>query len=213
MFSQVGPKVEHAVYGIMAYQDIGGHRRFDWGTGFFVDEHYFISVAHICFPEGNINANMHTHFYLLVSDGTGTIHFHPLKMIDHDTDLDISLFESEDAYEYIRSSDETVKLGESVCSYGYHYLKYYPDRNHFDHFFPKLKSGVVANPDIDQFFLVDTIMYKGSSGCPLLNTNGDLVGIQCQNLTDPETNEYIDFSLALKLENIKHFLSKNHIIF
>jgi hypothetical protein len=31
MISQVKPKVEHAVYGIMAYQDIDGHRRLgDW---------------------------------------------------------------------------------------------------------------------------------------------------------------------------------------
>jgi len=206
MFNTAYNVFRNSVYVIFTVSTTNVGSRFDWGTGFFVSERNIVSVAHVCYDDGDITTPLKQQFFILELNPNGSVVFTSIRLISHDTTLDIAVFETERAYPFVSRSRLNIGIGSSVCSFGFHYLTYDPIKKHFEHFFPKMKSGVISSDVIPLNYVVDTIMYKGSSGCPIFDVNGDVVGMQCRNLIDPTTGVFLDFSMALRNDEISRYL-------
>jgi hypothetical protein len=202
-----------SVFPILGVGQVQGSTEYGWGTCFFISKRHIMTAAHIVYIKGDFTQPKLTDFYLVYPQQSSSITHKPIKVIDCDTSLDIALFEINEVHNFIRKTTMSIEIGTNVLSFGYHHLDFDPIRNHYEHYFPKLKGGIISNINIDNYYLVDTIMYKGSSGCPLLDESGGLVGIQSKNLNDPKSGQSIDFSLSTKIEEIEKFLIKNNVEF
>ena len=151
---------------------------------------------------------------------TGVINFsillELLDIIDTSADIEILKAKSE-TKSYIEISKDDIENGMDVVIIGF------PKGVSISKY-PKTSRGIVnsefgLNNNMDEFIL-NAISYPGSSGSPVLNNKGQLVGLlwggDLQELknTKGETTNIIDdpnLSYAVKFNYITKFLKKNNI--
>tara|TARA_R110000851_G_scaffold330832_1_gene504165 strand:- start:1063 stop:3144 length:2082 start_codon:yes stop_codon:yes gene_type:complete len=185
------------------------------GTAFYINENTLLTNKHVVHQD-NEKCDKITGFSPY--DGKYETYEH------YDTSYlpksgDIEILKSKKATtSYIKISNEELEIGEDVFLIGF------PQGDKISKY-PKISKGMVNSEigvynDTDQFIL-DAISYPGSSGSPVLNNKGNLIGIlwggDSQELLDNEgeiANKIADpnISYAIKNTYINKFLKINNIL-
>jgi len=171
-FSAIAKKTIPAVVGIMTDDSKG--------SGFFIrDDGYILTNTHLL-----ENANT---IEVMTSDQ----HIIPAKVIQLDSKTDLAVIKVEGSgFPYLTFGDpDQMEIGDLVLSIGY------PDS--FD-------LGFVQSKDIkniglfqtENFIKTNAFIFLGCSGGPLMNPNGEVIGINAVALIDRE-GKYLGESLAI----------------
>ena len=142
------------------------------GSGFFIDKRgYIITNYHVIESEVNPEYEGYSRLYIRLSDFAGTKV--PAKVIGWDPVFDIALLKTELTPEYIFTINNGIeyKPGESIIAIG--------SPGGLD---KTITSGIISNVGrrflpIGDSLQVDVPINPGNSGGPLINSDGELIGI------------------------------------
>ena len=187
------------------------------GTGFYVSKNTLLTNKHVVYQDADQTNKCDKIVGFSPYDGIyETYEHYQTKDLPKFGDIDI-LKSKNDKKSFINISSSSVKNGEDVILIGFPQGKYLSK-------YPKISKGIVnsefgLNNNIDEF-IFDASSYQGSSGSPVLNYKGELVGIlwggHSEELTDDKgviTKKLEDsnISYAIKSGYIKKFLTENNI--
>ena len=142
------------------------------GSGFFIDPRgYLITNYHVIESEVNPEYEGYSRLYIRLSDSIGTRV--PAKVIGWDPMFDIALLKTEYIPEYMFSPSESKRfqIGDRIYAIG--------SPGGLEN---TLTSGIISSKSrkflqMGDAMQVDVPINPGNSGGPLLNTNGELVGV------------------------------------
>lgn len=142
------------------------------GSGFFIDSRgYIITNYHVIESEVNPEYEGYSKLFIRLSDSVGTRV--PAKVIGWDPIFDIALLKTEIEPEYIfsMSGNNEFQIGEKIYAIG--------SPGGLEN---SLTSGIISSRSrkfiqIGDAMQVDVPINPGNSGGPLLNYNGELVGV------------------------------------
>jgi len=167
--------IENAIKGVVTIRTNTGQ-----GTGFIIDsDGYVVTNYHIM--DGATAAGIITY------DGE----MHAVSPVGHNAQMDISLLKIEGNYDTLElGNSDDVSVGEKVIAIGN------PLGLQFS-----VSEGIIsalhrAGPNnLEYYFQTDAALNSGNSGGPLINTRGDVIGINNFKISDGES---LGFALESK---------------
>lgn len=139
------------------------------GSGFAVGENCVITNAHVVEDARDIQLDTFT----------GKSYKAKIAGIDFDKDIAVLFVENEKFQELIIADDEKLNIGDDVYAIGTPKSMAYT-----------LTKGVVSAKqreiDRDIYIQTDAAINHGNSGGPLVNKNGEVIGVNTLKLTDSE---------------------------
>ena len=125
-----------------------------------------------------------------------------LKKMGRNNDLALLKIKTEKPMQTVKLGDsELIKVGQKVLAIG----------NPFG-FNGTLTQGIISRIDYSKNKIqTDAAINPGSSGGPLLNTNGEVIGIN-QSIYNPDNNiSNIGIGFAIPVNTVKEFLNSTHV--
>ena len=165
------------------------------GSGFFISESgYFLTNYHVV--QGGHTIELMTENGIL-----------PAKVVRLDPDIDLALLKVKpDKYTYLPfiESSET-RLGTDIFTIGFPM----PDLQGFS---PKMTRGVISSlkglRDNDKEYQIDAAIQPGNSGGPLVNNNGEVVGVVVSMLRA----SYVAETKGTLPQNVNYAIKKKHVM-
>lgn len=166
------------------------------GSGVFIDENTILTAYHVV-DKANGTVDIQLSDYSNVIKGT--VHqindWQDIAIIK----IDNTLKDNNYKVKPINLASVEPKLGETVYAFGN------PRSVDFS-----VSKGIISHTSqsiaFKGMYQFDASVHPGNSGGPLVNENGQLVGIVNSVLTDGGTNQYDGISFATKLDAIKTFV-------
>jgi len=172
------------------------------GTGFFInDKGYFVSNNHVV----EICSEVKT-------KNEGQTYTANIIAVDKKNDLALGKVNFSDN-DYISMSDDGARLGEEVIVAGF------PFQQHLSESI-KVTQGIISSlsgPGNDySIFQMDAAVQPGNSGGPIINNQGELIGITVAKANSEAFYEETgslpeNINFGIKVETLKPFLSANKI--
>ncbi|MEK6847713.1 MAG: trypsin-like peptidase domain-containing protein [Nanoarchaeota archaeon] len=147
------------------------------GAGFVINESgYIITNAHVLADESGYLA---TGIHAVDSDGDKI----EVKFIGYDNELDVALLKAEKKFRAFKlENSDNVKIGEKVIAIGNPYgLRF------------SVSEGIVSGINrqgpngIDAYLQIDAALNPGNSGGPLINKQGNVVGMNNFKISQGES--------------------------
>ena len=165
------------------------------GSGFFITKDgYFLTNHHVV--EGSHKIELMT--------VSGIIKAHVVRI---DPDVDIALLKAETGTYATLPFFQTIAptLGEDIFTIGFPM----PDIQGFS---PKMTKGVISGlngiRDEDLNYQIDASIQPGNSGGPLVNNNGEVVGVIVASLRD----SYIAEKKGVLPQNVNYAIKAKHVL-
>lgn len=176
MFQQVTQTIREAVYGIKCSTPIENNRAAcSMGTGFMIAEGVIVTAAHVIhFPEMGAQ---HQKFEVIRAPDIGQI-MEIASLIAEDTAQDIALLRIEHprSPQSLILEPNRVNIGTSCGSLGFP-LAFLGQQGQFLLDLRFQGAFVSSYNPIGNYYETDSLMYKGSSGCPGYILNGRVFGM------------------------------------
>ncbi|MGC9309372.1 MAG: S1C family serine protease [Candidatus Nanoarchaeia archaeon] len=148
------------------------------GSGFFLDDGFIVTNAHVL--SGASLANIYTY--------EGEIY--PASLIGYDVEMDLALLRIKEEFAALDIGDsDDVRLGEKVIAIG----------NPLGLSFTTTE-GIISARDregannLPYYFQTDVALNPGNSGGPLINTQGEVIGINNFKIVDADN---VGFALEI----------------
>ena len=172
-----------------------GRKILGTGSGFFITEDgYFLTNYHVVHGGGVIQ--------LATEKGNLTA-----KVIRVDPDVDLALLKVDSGtFQSISflGADE-VALGTDIFTIGFPIPK-------IQGFSPKMTKGVISSikgmNDDEKEYQIDAAIQPGNSGGPVLNNNGELVGVVVAKLSD----QFVAKTEGFLPQNVNYAIKKKHVL-
>ena len=165
------------------------------GTGCIIDKSGLIlTSAHVVDAGDNVIVTMSNG-----KDYTAKV----IKRFDGNKDIAILKINVPNELKTVKfGNSEKIKVGQKVLAIG----------NPFG-FNGTLTQGIVSRIDYNKNRIqTDAVINPGSSGGPLLNTNGEIIGIN-QAIFNPDNNiSNIGIGFAIPINLVKEYLKENNLI-
>lgn len=165
------------------------------GSGFFISQDgYFLTNYHVVKGSQKIQ--------LMTSAGIVKA-----RVVRIEPDVDLALLKAESGtYSTLSFAQSmTPTLGEDIFTIGFPM----PDIQGFS---PKMTKGVISSlngiQDEDLEYQIDASIQPGNSGGPLVNNNGELVGVIVSSLRD----SYIAEKKGIIPQNVNYAIKAKHVI-
>lgn len=167
------------------------------GSGVLIDERgYILTCQHVI--SASEDGTVQVLFYRGGKPSTGTIVWE-----DEDKDLALIKVKLPYAVPAMRVAKKNPEIGELVLSVGHPFgvrwtvgygivSRFPPDR------IPKLKGS--------NFIQHTAMVHPGNSGGPLVNLQGELIGINARTMQVTEEYSALEINLAISIPNIREFL-------
>lgn len=213
MLSEACKTIRQAVYGIIGSTQLGKRINVSNGTAFLISPNILVSAAHVAHLEGNVAKPNHLVFEVIRSPEVGQ----PMgfvQLIADDPIRDIALFriDNPNGNPNANLKNDVVPPGTQCGSLGFPLAEvtFSPQGRMFN-LVERFQGSFISSyhshiPQIGRSVMVyetDSLMYKGSSGCPIFLPTGEVVGMQVASQMEknntPKTKKLPDTRLAISL--------------
>lgn len=172
-----------------------GRKTLGTGSGFFITEDgYFLTNYHVVHGGG----------YIQLATEKGNLSATVVR-IDPDVDLALLKVDSETFQTIPFLGTDEVALGSDIFTIGFPM----PDLQGFS---PKMTKGVISSlkglRDDEKQYQIDAAIQPGNSGGPVVNNNGELVGVVVARLRD----QYVAETKGTLPQNVNYAIKKKHVI-
>lgn len=161
------------------------------GAGFFIDSSHIVTAEHVIDGESAIQ----------VTTLSGNAYRAKLQAADTDRDLAVLQVSADKEQVKPLAFANSYSVGETAIAIG-----------HPDGLAYSVSKGIISNTDRNfdnttaKLIQVDTAISPGNSGGPLIDINGNIVGLVDQKINANATE---GLGFAISLEDIKDFLRQN----
>lgn len=165
------------------------------GSGFFItDDGYFLTNYHVVQGGSTIR---------LVTE-TGSVNAKVVQL-DYAVDLALLKVDSRTFQSIPFLGTDEVALGADIFTIGFPM----PDLQGFS---PKMTKGVISSMkgmhDDDKEYQIDAAIQPGNSGGPVVNNNGEVVGVVVASLRE----QYVAETKGILPQNVNYAIKKKHVI-
>lgn len=229
MFQESCAKNRHAIYGVVGTSPImGGQEQHNMGTGFMIAPGIIGTAAHLVHNQAAPNAPLHTQFRVIRAPDIGQP-FESATLLAENVQRDIALLKVDHprSKEYLDLESTRVPIGTFCGSLGFPFMaiQVNPQNQAVFNMVERFQGSHISafvnslNPDgsIDNFYETDSLMYPGSSGCPVFLTNSKMIGMQIRSLmennpTNPTAGATrAAISVLVTSMDIISFARENHV--
>ena len=186
MFSKVCSQVRESIYGVLGSSKVGEKSiNITNATAFMIAPGVLSTAAHFVHVENNPSKPIHTKFEAIRAPDIGQ-KMETAKLISEEPTLDIALLRIDNPRSDIclPFEAERVPTGTSCGSYGFPLARVDVTKTgtkfHLvERFQGASISAFVPKPSSQHpsYYETDSLMYRGSSGCPGFLTNGKVFGM------------------------------------
>jgi len=205
MFQQACQTIREAVYGVKCITPLGNNRaNFCTGTAFMITPGVLATAAHVIHFESDHNKAVHQTFEVIRAPDIGQ-KTEKTQLIAEDTTKDIALLKIANS----RSTQSVVlepnilNIGTSCGSMGFP-LSFIGKKGFILDL--RFQGAFISSFNIGlEYYETDSLMYKGSSGCPGFTTNGHVFGMHNRSVTgQPSPIQQTPQSRAQRRQQMKH---------
>lgn len=233
MFSKVCSQVRESIYGVLGSSKVGKKSiNITNATAFMIAPGVLATAAHFVHVGNNPSKPIHTKFEAIRAPDIGQ-KMETAKLISEEPTKDIALLRIDNPHSDICLSFEAnrVPTGTSCGSYGFPLARVDVTKTgtgfHLVERFQGANiSAFIPNPSSQQpsYYETDSLMYRGSSGCPGFLVNGNVFGMHVRVRTEkpketpstPKQTEQAATRLAISLwvssMDIINFAKANGIV-
>jgi len=183
------------------------------GTGVAINNEMILTCAHVCHMANDFKQPLHKIFQVIKDTNLGkTMQIATLVAIDDSKDL--AVLKCLNISNFAQFNKVLPNAGIHVGSLGYPNNSFIPSAS--QNIFTKRFKGSFVSTYNNQKEIVytDQEMYPGTSGCPVFDVEGLVVGIHNRNENDPKNNDVrIDIAYNVSFDLIEPFLNSNNITF
>jgi S1-C subfamily serine protease len=198
MFRQACLTVKECVYGVACSTPLEGNRaNFSTGTGFMIAPGILATCAHMVHMECNTGRPTHQTFQVIRAPDIGQA-LETSQLIAEDIGKDIALLRIEHprprSTQSLTLEHDILEIGMSCGALGFPLSGMTPTGLFalLLRFQGAYISAHIIEPLPDggswEYYETDSLMYNGSSGCPLFTTNGHVFAMQSKVRT-PQPNQ------------------------
>lgn len=215
MFRDTCYKNRDSIYGVWVYTLISNDQQINAaGTGFTIAPGILVTCAHVIHHDGDTKKPIHTGFNIIRSPDIGQC-AEKATFIAEDTKRDIAILKitSPRSNKYLTLEPNKMPSGTSCGSLGFPFCNIVdtpqgPVFNLVERFQGYYISSYVREIDPSQgidsdFYETDTLMYGGSSGCPVFISDSNAIGMQSRYRNNVQGAQLAISMLVPSMEIIK----------
>jgi S1-C subfamily serine protease len=168
------------------------------GTGFFVTKSYVVTNAHVL--KGGCDK--------IVIKGAVPERTVTLKVLD--TEHDLALLETShppQQYAPLRFNLDDLKIGDKVYILGFPGV----EGIHGEYHFAQAQILDLGSRSHRERFYITDVLLHGNSGGPVLDKNGNVIGVVVATSTFSKGDKKVDVGVVISLTTLKEFLTANSI--
>lgn len=205
MFQQACQTICEAVYGVKCNTPLGNKRaNISTGTGFMIAPGVLATAAHVIHFECDHNKAIHQTFEVIRALDIGQ-KTEKTQLIAEDITKDMALLRIANprSTQSVVLEPNILNIGTSCGSMGFP-LSFVGEKGFTLDL--RFQGAFISSFNIDlEYYETDSLMYKGSSGCPGFTTNGHVFGMHNRSVTsEPSPIQQTPQSRALRRQQIKH---------
>ena len=200
MFQESCARNRNAIYAIIGSTpiqstSIDGGINYNAGTGFTIAPGIIVTAAHIIHNAAVPEHSTHSTFAAIRAPDIGQS-FESITLISEDLQRDVALFRITNprSAEYLNLESTRVPIGTLCGSQGFPFAHFEPnqqgqsifiatERFQGSHISSYISIGDPTGRSMN-FYETDSLMYPGSSGCPVFLANSKVVGMQVRSLME-----------------------------
>lgn len=231
MFRETCNLIRQSIYGIIGTSQIGKRVIADNGTAFLIAPDILVSAAHLTHPQSDVSKQNHKLFEVIRSPDIGqkTIN---VQLIVDDPIRDIALFkiDNPNKYPHIFLKYEKVPSGTQCGSLGFPLAEViFTKQGKTFNLVERFQGSYISSFHEEQhlpsgrsltFYETDSLMYGGSSGCPVFLQNSEVIGMQVASQIERKkvlknkksSDTRLAISLLVPSFEIISFAKKNGIV-
>lgn len=184
MFQEACRTMREVVYGIKGVTPIGVNQaNISTGTGFMIAPEFLVTAAHVVHFECNFTKPIHQKFDVIRAPDIGQ-KTEPALFVAEDITKDLALLRIENprSIQSIVLEPNILNVGTSCGSLGFP-LSFVDPQGLF-HLDLRFQGAFIsAFNRFVEFYEIDSLMYSGSSGCPVFTTDAHVFGLQNKSVT------------------------------
>jgi len=197
MFQESCAKNRHAIYGVVGTSPTqNGQEYHNMGTGFMIAPGIIATAAHLIHNSSVSDRPLHAQFRVVRAPDIGQP-FESATLIAENPQRDIALLrvETPRSQEYLNLESTRVPIGTFCGSLGFPFMSVQSnvqnqpvfnmiERFQGSHISSFVTATIPGGPMTMNFYETDSLMYPGSSGCPVFLTSSKVIGMQVQSLME-----------------------------
>ncbi len=185
-FSKACVQMREAVYGIKAFSQIGPNQfNISTGTAFMIAPGVLITCAHLCHIENNPSRPRHSAFQVIRALDIGQ-RLEKCTFMTEDVEQDLALLHIDNprSIRCVKLTYKQIKRGTPVGSLGFP-LAFIDQNTGVFRLVERFQGAYISSFNYKitssgrkiYYHETDSLMYKGSSGCPGFLSNGKVFGM------------------------------------
>lgn len=225
MFTKAVRSNREAIYGLLCSSQVGPQQvNFSNGTAFMISTGICVTVAHVLHVGSDKTKPLHAKIEVIRCPDIGG-QMKPARLIAEDTDRDIAILEimNPSNTSIVTLSKSRISHGSSCGSLGFPLsnvtlLNNGPSFNLVERFqgahISAFQSMMQPGGKTLDFYEIDSLMYGGSSGCPVFTTDGNVFGMLSATFTEgrqPSDAARLAISLLIPSRDIINFATRNNV--
>jgi len=184
MFQEACRTISESVYGIKGVTPIGGSQaNVSTGTGFMIAPELLVTAAHVIHFECNPTKPIHQKFDVIRAPDIGQ-KTEPALFVGEDITKDLALLRVANprSIQSIVLEPNVLNVGTSCGSLGFPLS--FIDKQGLFHLDLRFQGAFISSFNkFLEFYEIDSLMYSGSSGCPVFTVDSRVFGLQNRSIT------------------------------
>lgn len=210
MFSKTCAQERKSIYGIIGSSQVGPNQvNATNGTAFMIMPGVLVTAAHLVHIESDITKPVHQLFEVICATEIGK-QMDNAFLIAEDAIRDVALIQigNPRTHNFLNLSNSSVDIGTTCGLLGFPLaqVQFTPQGKSFNLFERFQGANISASYSFNSqgrnlpIYETDTLMYDGSSGCPVFTVDGTVIGMQVASMiADPKAERNHQNRIAISI--------------